>query len=322
MWNLTYATLVNSSKIEFLVLGSKGLVGSAVIEVLSKYGRSFVGVKRSDLDLNNINGLRHCLDSIRPEIVILAAAKVGGIMANKKNPVDFLQENLKMQSNVFEACNEHEINRLVFLGSSCIYPKNAQQPIKEEYIMTGELESTNKAYAMAKLTGISQVQSYRQQYQRKWISVMPTNLFGKYDNFNLETSHVLPALMRKMHEAKIRNTSQVTFWGTGTPKREFMHANSFAEALLFVIDNYDDDMPLNIGVGKDIAIKELANQIKDIVNYKGEIAWDMSKPDGTSRKLLDVSRLKILGWEHKGNFRDELETTYLWFQSNYPNLRL
>lgn len=322
MWNLTYATLVNSSKIEFLVLGSKGLVGSAVIEVLSKYGRSFVGVKRSDLDLNNINGLRHCLDSIRPEIVIMAAAKVGGIMANKKNPVDFLQENLKMQSNVFEACNEYGINRLVFLGSSCIYPKKAQQPIKEEYMMTGELESTNKAYAMAKLTGISQVQSYRQQYQRKWISVMPTNLFGKYDNFNLETSHVLPALMRKMHEAKIRNTSQVTFWGTGTPKREFMHANSFAEALLFVIDNYDDDMPLNIGVGKDIAIKELANQIKDIVNYKGEIAWDMSKPDGTSRKLLDVSRLKILGWEHKGNFRDELETTYLWFQSNYPNLRL
>ena len=322
MWNLTYAALVNSSKIEFLVLGSKGLVGSAVIEVLSKYGRSHVGVKRSDLDLNNINGLRHCLDSIRPEIVIMAAAKVGGIMANKKSPVDFLQENLKMQSNVFEACNEHEINRLVFLGSSCIYPKNAQQPIKEEYMMTGELESTNKAYAMAKLTGISQVQSYRQQYQRKWISVMPTNLFGKYDNFNLETSHVLPALMRKMHEAKIRNTSQVTFWGSGTPKREFMHANSFAEALLFVIDNYDDDMPLNIGVGKDISIKELANQIKDIVNYKGEIAWDMSKPDGTSRKLLDVSRLKSLGWEHKGNFRDELETTYLWFQSNYPNLRL
>jgi GDP-L-fucose synthase len=322
MWNLTYDTLVTSSKIEFLVLGSKGLVGSAVIEVLSKYGRSFVGVKRSDLDLNNINGLRDCLDSIRPEIVILAAAKVGGIMANKKNPVDFLQENLKMQSNVFEACNEYEINRLVFLGSSCIYPKNAQQPIKEEYIMTGELESTNKAYAMAKLTGISQVQSYRQQYQRKWISVMPTNLFGKHDNFNLETSHVLPALMRKMHEAKIRNTSQVTFWGSGTPKREFMHANSFAEALLFVIDNYDDDMPLNIGVGKDISIKELANQIKDIVNYKGEIAWDMSKPDGTSRKLLDVSRLKSLGWEHQGNFRDELETTYLWFQSNYPNLRL
>jgi GDP-L-fucose synthase len=251
----------------------------------------------------------------KPDAVVIAAAKVGGIHANNTYPVEFLSQNLQIETNLMDAVNAAGIARLLFLGSSCVYPKMAEQPIKEEYLLTGPLETTNEAYALAKISGLKLVQAYRKQYGRKWISAMPTNMYGPGDNFDLETSHVLPALIRKFHDAKTRGDASVTLWGTGSPKREFLHADDLGRACLFLLENYDDDVAINVGFGEDIAIAELADLVKSIVGFEGKIDWDSSKPDGTPRKLLDVSRMKSFGWSPTISLEDGIESTYKWYLS-------
>jgi GDP-L-fucose synthase len=246
----------------------------------------------------------------------MAAARVGGIGSNSKYPVEFLTENTRIQNNVFEAANNLEVNRLLFLGSSCIYPKHAKQPIKESSLMTGMLEPTNDAYAIAKIAGVLHVQGYRREYERNWISVMPTNLYGPYDNFDSETGHVLPALIRKFHEAKISNARHVTLWGDGSALREFLHVEDLAKACLALMLVYNENEPINVGYGSDISISELANQISQIVGFKGEIIWDTNKPNGTPKKLLDSSRILKLGWKPEHSLESGLSETYKWFLEN------
>jgi GDP-L-fucose synthase len=252
----------------------------------------------------------------RPEHVFLAAAKVGGILANSTYPVDFLRDNLAIELAVIDAAHRHGTKKLLFLGSSCIYPKFAPQPIREEYLLTGELEPTNEPYAVAKIAGIKLCQAYREQYGADFISVMPTNLYGPGDNFDLQTSHVLPALIRKFHEAKERGKSSVTIWGTGEPRREFLHVDDLAEACLFLMNNYSGNEPINVGTGSDISIRELAELVSEVVGYTGEIAYDTTKPDGTPRKLLEVSRLNSLGWRAITPLKVGIERTYAWFLLN------
>jgi GDP-L-fucose synthase len=246
----------------------------------------------------------------KPDAMIIAAAKVGGIHANSTYPVQFLSENLQIETNLMDAAHAAGIKKLLFLGSSCVYPKLAGQPIKEEYLLTGELEKTNEAYALAKIAGLKLVQAYRRQYGHSWISAMPTNMYGPGDNFDLENSHVLPALIRKFHDAKTRGDKSVTVWGTGSPRREFLHSDDLASACLFLIENYDDEIPINVGTGLDISIKDLAALIGEKVGFSGQIEWETSKPDGTPRKLLDVSRLSKLGWKSHITLEKGLETTY------------
>jgi GDP-L-fucose synthase len=253
------------------------------------------------------------LASETPDAVVIAAAKVGGIHANSSFPVQFLSENMQIETNLMDGSHAAGIEKLLFLGSSCVYPKFAQQPIKEEYLLTGELESSNEAYALAKISGLKLVQAYRKQYGHKWISAMPTNMYGPGDNFDLETSHVLPALIRKFHDAKIKGDKEVTLWGSGSPKREFLHADDLGSACLFLLEHYNSDSPINVGIGKDISIEALADLIQEIVGYSGEIVWDTSKPDGTPQKLLDVSRINQLGWEPSIDLRSGLEQTYKWY---------
>jgi GDP-L-fucose synthase len=249
----------------------------------------------------------------KPDVVIDAAAKVGGILANSSEPVEFMIDNLQIQTNLFSASHEADVKRVVFLSSSCVYPKYANQPIKESSLLTGSLEETNSAYAIAKISGMRLIQAYRQQYGRNWISVMPTNLYGTFDNFSTTSSHVLPALIRKFHDAKLKNENQVTLWGTGKPQRELMEVDDFARALTLVINKYDDEETINIGVGKDQTIREIAQIIKEVIGFNGEIVWDTSKPDGTPRKLLEISKLRTLGFEPEFNLKEGVAKTYKWF---------
>ena len=296
------------------VAGHRGLVGSAIVRTIeSQSEHTWIGQTRSELDLLDRDAVFSFLASETPDAVVIAAAKVGGIHANSSFPVQFLSENMRIETNLMDGSHAAGIEKLLFLGSSCVYPKFAQQPIKEEYLLTGELEASNEAYALAKISGLKLVQAYRKQYGHKWISAMPTNMYGPGDNFDLETSHVLPALIRKFHDAKIRSDKVVTLWGSGSPKREFLHADDLGSACLFLLEHYDSDTPLNVGVGKDIAIDALANLIQEIVGYTGKIVWDTTKPDGTPQKLLDVSRINKLGWKPSIDLRSGLEQTYKWY---------
>ena len=289
----------------FYIAGHRGMVGSAIWREAERQGfMHLVGRTSAELDLRNRTAVFDFFATEKPAYVALAAAKVGGIMANDSYPADFLSENLLIQVNVMDAALEHGVERLLFMGSSCIYPKFAAQPITEDSLMTGHLEATNDAYAVAKIAGIKQVQSVRKQHGKHWISVMPTNLYGPGDNYSATGSHVLPALIRRFDEAKRNNLPSVTNWGSGTPLREFLYADDLAEACLFLMENYDGPDQINVGVGEDLSIKELAELVAEEVGYKGEIHWDTSKPDGTPRKLLDVSKVNALGWKAKTSLRD------------------
>lgn len=296
------------------VAGHRGLVGSAIVRALGRRGfSSIVTRSRSELDLRDREAVSRFFEAERPEYVYLAAAKVGGIQANASYPVDFLEDNLYIELNVISAAYAFGVKKLLFLGSSCIYPRLAPQPIREEYLLTGPLEPTNQPYAIAKIAGFELVQAYRRQYRAPFISTMPTNLYGPGDNFDLETSHVLPALIRKMHEAKVRGEQTVAVWGTGNPRRESLHVDDLAEACVFLVDRYNDDVPINIGTGEDLTIGELAEMIRQIVGFPGHIVFDPSKPDGTPRKLLDVSRIRALGWRARIALRDGIAETYRWY---------
>jgi GDP-L-fucose synthase len=300
------------------VAGHRGLVGSAIMRKLQQEGYTNIITRtHKELDLTNQAQTQEFFEKEKPEYVFLAAAKVGGIHANNTYPADFAYINIMIESNVIKASYDYGVKKLLFLGSSCIYPKLCPQPIKEEYLLTGSLEKTNEAYAIAKIAGLKMCQYFNRQYGTNYISVMPTNLYGPNDNFDLETSHVLPALIRKFHEAKINNKPYVEVWGTGTPRREFLYVDDLADAVVYLMNNYNENEPLNIGTGKDITIKELAELIKEIVGYEGEIKFDTTKPDGTPRKLLDVSRLHNAGWEHKITLREGIENTYEWFKEKW-----
>jgi GDP-L-fucose synthase len=312
-------TIMNKNS-KIYVAGHRGLVGSSIYNALKKEGYSNLVVKTSsELDLRSKQDVDAFFEEEKPEFVFLAAAKVGGIVANNEYPADFIRDNLLIQTNVIDASYRNNVKKLLFLGSTCIYPKLAPQPLKEEYLLTGELEPTNAPYAIAKIAGINMCQSYNRQYGTKYISAMPTNLYGPNDNFDLHTSHVLPALIRKFHEAKQQNTPFVEVWGTGTPKREFLYSEDLAEACLFLMENYNENEIVNIGVGDDISIKELAEKVKSIVGYQGEIKFDTSKPDGTPRKLVDVTRINNLGWKASTSLEEGLTKAYNWFLENKNN---
>lgn len=298
------------------VAGHRGLVGSAVVRQIEAQGvHSWFGRTRSELDLLDRAAVFRFLEEEKPDAIVIAAARVGGIFANSSHPVEFLSHNLQIETNLMDAAHAANIDRLLFLGSSCVYPKFSQQPIKEEYLLTGELEKTNEAYAISKISGLKLVQAYRQQYGRRWISLMPTNIYGPGDNFDLETSHVLPALIRKFHDAKTRSDASVTLWGSGEPRREFLHSDDLGRACLFLLENYDNDLALNVGVGEDQSIRGLAELVQQVVGFEGSITWDTSKPDGTPRKLLDVSRIHALGWKASTNLREGITETYKWYES-------
>ena len=299
------------------VAGHRGLVGSAIVRAIEAEGKhTWIGQTRSELDLLDRKAVFDYVAQEKPDAVVIAAAKVGGIHANDTYPVQFLTENLQIETNLMDAAHAAGIPRLLFLGSSCVYPKLAQQPIKEEYLLTGELEKTNEAYALAKISGLKLVQAYRKQYGHKWISAMPTNMYGPGDNFDLENSHVLPALIRKFYDAKVQGKAAVTLWGTGSAKREFLHSDDLGRACVFLLENYDDEVAINVGVGQDGSIKELAELIQGAVAFEGEIEWDSSKPDGTPRKLLDVSRISSLGWKAQISLEEGIASTYEWYQNH------
>ena len=302
---------------KIFVAGHRGLVGSAIVRNLAKKGYNNLIFKTHDeLDLSNQNDVQEFFEKEQIEYVFLAAAKVGGIYANDTNPADFIYENLMIQSNVIKAAHDNEVKKLLFLGSSCIYPKLAPQPIKEEYLLTGELEKTNEAYAVAKIAGLEMCKFFKMQYGDNFISCMPTNLYGVNDNFDLKTSHVMPALIRKIHEAKINNCSEVEIWGTGTPLREFLHVDDMADACVYLMNYYDGLEHVNIGTGEEISIKELALLIKKISGYDGELKFNTNMKDGTTRKLCDVSKLNNFGWKHKISLEDGIKSAYKWYMSN------
>ena len=298
------------------VAGHRGMVGSAIVRQLEKRGVEILTVDRKTLDLRDQLGVQTWIRENRPDTVILAAAKVGGILANDTYPADFIYDNLTVQQNVIHAAHLADVNRLVFLGSSCIYPKFAAQPIREDSLLTGPLEPTNEWYAVAKIAGIKMCQAYRKQHGRSYISVMPCNLYGPNDNFDLQSSHVIPALMRKMHEGKTAGAEEVIVWGTGTPLREFLHVDDLARGTLFCMDNVDSHEHINCGAGSDIAIRDLASVIRDVVGFEGRLTFDTSKPDGTPKKLMDSSRLLSLGWKPEISFKSGLADTYAWFVDN------
>lgn len=298
------------------IAGHSGMVGSAIQRLLQKEGFTQIIVRTSkELDLRNEAATKSFFEETKPTNVVLAAAKVGGIMANANNPATFLMDNLSIQNNVMKAALNQGVRRLLFLGSSCVYPKLAPQPIKEEYLLTGPLEVTNENYAIAKIAGLMQVKAIRKQYGLPWISAMPTNLYGPNDNYDPENSHVLAAFIKRFHDAKVNHLPSVTCWGTGTPRREFLHVDDLARACLLLLDTYDDDVALNVGVGEDISIKELADLVAKVVDYTGKIEWDSSKPDGTPRKLLDISKLKAL------KFSTEIELI-IGIQNSHTQFRL
>jgi GDP-L-fucose synthase len=293
------------------VAGHRGMVGSAIVRQLKNNGFTDILVRTSkELDLTNQQAVNQFFETEKPDYVFLAAAKVGGIHANNVYRADFLYQNLMIEANIIHAAYINKVTKLLFLGSSCIYPKMAPQPLKEEYLLTGFLEPTNEPYAIAKIAGIKLCESYRRQYNCNFISAMPTNLYGPNDNYDLNNSHVLPALIRKFHTAKTQNQAQVEIWGTGAPLREFLHVDDLAEACLFLMDNYNDELFVNVGSGTDISIKDLALLVKKIVGYEGELVFDTSKPDGTPRKLMDVSRINHLGWQHKISLEEGISKVY------------
>ena len=301
---------------KFYIAGHRGMVGSAIWREAERQGfKNLVGKTSAELDLKDRKQVFDFFAQEKPKYVVLAAAKVGGILANDTYPADFLSENLQIQVNVMDAALEHGVERLLFMGSSCIYPKCAPQPIKEDSLMTGHLEPTNDAYAVAKIAGIMQVQSVRKQHGKNWISAMPTNLYGPGDNYSERGSHVLPALIRRFEQARIEGVDRVTNWGTGSPMREFLFVDDLAEASLFLMENYDGSQQVNLGVGEDVTIKELAELVAKEVGYRGGIEWDTSKPDGTPRKLLDVSLMKSLGWTATTNLRDGVRAAIADFRS-------
>ncbi len=305
------------------VAGHRGLVGSAVWRALEADGfTDLVGVGSAEVDLRDRAAAFDHLLATRPAVVVLAAAKVGGIVANDTYPAEFLSENLRIQVNVMDAAHAAGVRRLLFLGSSCIYPKFAAQPIRESSLLTGALEPTNDAYAIAKIAGIMQVQAHRRQYGERWISAMPTNLYGPGDNFERENSHVMPALIRRFHEAVESGAEQVVLWGSGTPRREFLHVDDLGLAVVHLLDTYDAPEHINVGVGEDVPIRELAELVADVVGFRGEIVQDTSRPDGTPRKLLDVSRIRALGWEPRIGLREGVESTYRWFTEHHAEARL
>lgn len=307
--------LEKSSKI--YVAGHTGLVGSAIVRCLDQHGfKNLILKKLSQLNLTRDADVYRFFEQEKPEYVFLAAAKVGGIHANNSYKAEFIFDNLKIQNNIVDASYQNGVKKLLFLGSSCIYPKLCPQPMKEDYFLSGKLETTNDAYAIAKIAGIKLCQAYHEQYGCNFISVMPTNLFGYNDNFDLQNSHVLPALIRKFIDAKESNANEVVVWGTGNPKREFLFVDDLADALLFLMENYDDPEIINIGMGEDISIKELGFLIKNITEFEGEVIFDPSKPDGTPRKLLDVSKLHNLGWQHKTSLQEGICKTIHWYKEN------
>ena len=302
---------------KMFIAGHRGLVGSALVRKLEQDGfANIVTRHRSELDLRNAEGVAHFFAEEKPGLVIFAAAKVGGIKANNDLPVEFLLENLQMQNNVIRAAYDSGVRKLLFLGSSCIYPKHAPQPIPESALLTGPLEPTNEAYAISKIAGIKLCQAYAREYGANFISVMPTNLYGPNDNFDLLSSHVLPALLRKAHAAKTEGKRELMVWGSGKPLREFLHVDDLAAACVFLLEKYDSPEIINVGCGEDISIRQLAELICDVVGFKGELAWDTTKPDGTPRKLLDVSKVHALGWRHKIPLREGIARTYEWFLQN------
>jgi GDP-L-fucose synthase len=304
------------------VAGHRGMVGSAIHRRLSKDGFTRVlGRTRAELDLLDRHAVRAFFEKERPAVVVDAAAKVGGILANNEQPVEFLLQNLTIQNNLIEAAADFGTRKLLFLGSSCIYPKMAPQPISEDSLLTGPLEPTNDAYAIAKIAGIKLCQSYAREYGKNFISGMPTNLYGPHDNYDLHNSHVLPAFIRKVHEAKQAGAKSITVWGTGTPRREFLHTDDLADACLFLLENYDQPDLINIGCGEDVTIRELAETVCDVLGFDGSLEFDASKPDGTPRKLLDISKIKSLGWSPKIPLRDGIADAYRWFVENQSTAR-
>jgi GDP-L-fucose synthase len=295
------------------VAGHRGMVGSAILRRLAKEDVEILSVDRRDVDLREQDAVRQWVARAKPDVIVLAAAKVGGILANDSYPADFLFDNLAIETNVIHAAHLADVERLVFLGSSCIYPKFAPQPIKEDSLLTGPLEPTNEWYAIAKIAGIKMCQAYRRQHGRRYISVMPCNLYGRNDNFDLSTSHALPALIRKFHAAKTAGKAEVIVWGTGTPRREFLHADDLADAAVFLMDCYDGCEPINCGAGSDVSIRQLAELIGRVAGFEGKLVFDSSKPDGTPRKLMDSSRLAALGWRPKTSLEEGIREVYRWF---------
>lgn len=300
------------------VAGHRGLVGSAIVRNLEAKGyKNIIYRTHKELDLTNQEAVRTFFEEERPEYVFLAAAKVGGIHANNTYPADFIYDNLMIQNNVIKAAHDFEVKKLLFLGSTCIYPKMAPQPIKEEYLLTGSLEETNEAYAVAKIAGLEMCKFFKRQYGDNFISCMPTNLYGPNDNFDLKNSHVLPALIRKFHEAKVNNSEAVEVWGTGTPLREFLYVDDMADACVFLMENYDGEQHVNIGTGEEVSIRELAETVKEVVGFDGELVFNTDMPDGTPRKLTTVDKLHGLGWKHKVSLDKGIRLAYNWFLENY-----
>jgi GDP-L-fucose synthase len=305
------------------VAGHRGLAGGAIWRALQRRGcTNLIGATSDEVDLRDRDATTAFVRKHRPRVMVIAAARVGGILANSTYPADFLSDNLRIQVNLLDAAAEHDVERVLFLGSSCIYPRLAEQPIREESLLTGPLEPTNDAYAIAKIAGIMHVQAMRRQHGRRWISAMPTNLYGPGDNFDPLGSHVLPALIRRFHEARETGAPQVTVWGSGRPRREFLHVDDLADAACFLLEHYDDAAPINVGTGVDLTIAELAHLVADVVGWRGDIVFDESKPDGTPRKVLDVGRLRDLGWEPTTGLREGIERTYAWFVTHHATARL
>jgi GDP-L-fucose synthase len=299
-----------------LVAGGSGLVGSAIVRELKGLNKDVIGISSKDVDLLDRSKTFEFINNLKPTAIIDSAAKVGGIGGNNSYPVEFLSQNLQIQSNLMDAAHAAKVSKFVFLGSSCIYPRDCAQPIKEEYLLTGELEQTNSAYAVAKIAGIELIKSYRKEYGYKWISVMPTNMYGPNDNFDLENGHVLPVLIRKFIEAKRSGSGKVTLWGSGSPLREFLHVDDLAKAVVLCMDNYDDSKQINVGSSQEVSIKDLADKISKAVGFKGEVIWDSSKPDGTMRKVLDSSKITKLGWKPLISLDQGIASTVEWYLQN------
>ena len=312
-----------SKTTKIYIAGHRGMVGSAVWRLLDKKGyKNLLGKSSAELDLRNQQAVTDFYKKEQPEVVIDAAAKVGGILANSKYPYQFIMENMQIQNNLIDTALQSGIEKFIFLGSSCIYPKLAPQPLKEEYLLTDSLESTNEWYAIAKISGVKSCQAIRKQFNKDYVSLMPTNLYGYFDNFDLQSSHVLPAMLHKFHEAKINNHSEVTLWGSGIPMREFLFVDDMADAVVYALENKLSEYLYNIGTGKDITIKELAKIIQNVTGHQGKIIWDTSKPDGTPRKLMDVSKMKELGWEYSTELEDGIKKTYQWFLENTDTIKI
>lgn len=309
-------------KSKIYIAGHRGMVGSAIWRQLEQEGyKNLIGATSKELDLRQQKAVSDFFKAQKPDVVIDAAARVGGILANSTYPYQFLMENLQIQNNLIEFSLEANVQKFVFLGSSCIYPKLAPQPLKEEYLLTGSLEPTNDAYALAKIAGIKACQAIRQQFGKDYVSLMPTNLYGTHDNFDLATSHVLPAMIRKFHDAKSNNHATVTLWGTGAPLREFLYVDDMAASVIFALENKLPEHLYNVGTGEDLTIKALAELIQQIVGHQGQIEWDSDKPDGTPRKLMDVSKMHNLGWKHQVELKDGIKRTYQWFLDNRQNIK-